>query len=907
MGLHSPVLVPISRALVALLLAVAVAPARAQAQSYDQPFVPPAAPAPAPAAPKLTRPPVLLKPVQPTYPPAALAEKVSADVTLQIDIDAEGHVTNVQVTKPAGGGFDEAATAAATEMEFSPAEIDGKPGKIRIEYVIHFRPPVAAPQPPPAPPSPEPAAPPPPTPPAPVLLRGRMQEKGTREPIRGADVAVVWKAFADATPDQPAEVVTTTDAEGRFEVRGTAPAGVRLIIGDSDHEPCIRDLRPEQLSGNVVPQVSCYQALRTGGQYETRLRVPREGEEVTRHTLSKDEMTTVPGTFGDPLRVILNLPGVARMPYGLGQLIVRGAAPQDSGAFVNGQKVPILYHFLGGPSVLTPNLLEKIDFYPGGFGVHYGRVTAGILDVTTRTEPSTQLHGAADVNLLDSSAYVEGPLGHGVSGAVAARRSYIDLLLPYFVPSSSGSTTVLTTPIYWDYQARVDKELGRFGRLSFFAFGSDDTLHVVSQDPARGDLDLGTRIGFHRLIATWTATAGSWVSRLSPSYGYDIVSFGAGQVAVQTGSHVFGLREDLSRVVTPSLKLMAGLDFQTRLDDLRFHIPIPRRARTFGRTAPALGDVNRDIANIGTAAYFEALWDIHPRLRVVPGLRFDQFHYNKTDRYSLDPRLVARWAITPRLAFKGGVGVYHQPHEPQILDSEFGNPNLPLIWADQYHLGFERRFSDAITLDATAYFLRRHNLAVRDPKLNFNNEGRGRGYGLEVLLRHEITRNFFGWISYTLSRSEQTVETVGNQSDGSNGITSTTKAAYYPTPFDQLHNFILVASYRLRAWEFGTRFRVVTGIPETPINGAIYDSDYSTYRPVEGPTNSIRRQTFHQLDLRIEKTWTRDTWRLGVYLDVQNVYNAQNPEATIYDYRYRASAPVRGLPLLPVLGVRGRF
>ena len=70
---------------------------------------------------------------------------------MMIDIDADGHVSAVQVTKPAGHGFDEAAIAAANEMEFSPAEIDGKPGKIRIEYVMHFVPKVVETPPPPPP------------------------------------------------------------------------------------------------------------------------------------------------------------------------------------------------------------------------------------------------------------------------------------------------------------------------------------------------------------------------------------------------------------------------------------------------------------------------------------------------------------------------------------------------------------------------------------------------------------------------------------------------------------------------------------------------------------------------------------------------------------------------------------
>lgn len=861
----------------------------------------------APPAPKLTRPPALVKSVDPIYPPEALADKLAADVTLLIDIDADGHVAAVQVSKPAGHGFDEAAAAAANEMEFSPAEIDGTPGRIRIEYVMHFVPQVVAAPPPETPPPPP--EPPPPAPTAPVMVRGRLREKGTRDPIVGADVAVIRNApGAPAAANTRAEVVTTTDDQGRFEVRGAAPGGLRLIVSDTEHEPCIHDFSANEIGGSVVPQVNCFARARTS-HYETHVRAKRQHEEVTRHTLSRDELTTVPGTFGDPLRVIQNLPGVARIPYGVGQLVVRGAAPQDSSVFIDGQRVPILFHFLGGPSVLTPNLIDKIDFYPGGFGVHYGRATAGILDVTTNSEPARQLHGNADINLLDSSGYVEGPLGGGVSGGLAARRSYIDLLLPFVVPQQQGSTTVVATPVYWDYQMRASKDVDGAGRVSVSAFGSDDTLHVLSSDPARAELNLGTHIGFHRVVGTWTTTARGWTSKLSPSYGFDASRFDAGVVAVDFGAQVLGLREDLSRRISDHLTLLAGFDGQLRLESLHFHIPIPNLTRTFGRIQPEITTVDRDFADAGNALYLEGLWDVGRGLRLVPGLRGDWFHYNQTDRFTYDPRLVAHWELTPRWALKAGVGIFHQPQQPQILDSVYGNPDLKTIWSDAYHLGFERRFSDVILLDTTFYFLRRHNLPVPERATNFSDQGRGRAYGMELLLRHDITRRFFGWISYTLSRSEQTDSSVGNfDGPGMMGaIPGQRPSTYYPTTFDQTHNFILVASYRLQAWELGTRYRVVTGVPQTPIVGSVFDSDYNTYRPVQGPVNSTRRQLFHQLDLRVERTWTYDTWRFSIYLDVQNVYNAQNPELTIYDFRFRQSAPVRGLPILPILGFRGKF
>ena len=89
--------------------------------------------------------------------------------------------------------------------------------------------------------------------------------------------------------------------------------------------------------------------------YETTVRAKKPPAAVTRYELSQPELTIVPGTFGDPLRVIQNLPGVARTPFGLGALVIRGSSPNDSGVYVEGHRIPILYHFLVGPCVLTPS------------------------------------------------------------------------------------------------------------------------------------------------------------------------------------------------------------------------------------------------------------------------------------------------------------------------------------------------------------------------------------------------------------------------------------------------------------------------------------------------------------------------------------------------------------------------
>jgi hypothetical protein len=76
---------------------------------------------------------------------------------------------------------------------------------------------------------------------------------------------------------------------------------------------------------------------------------------------------------------------------------------------------------------------------------------------------------------------------------------------------------------------------------------------------------------------------------------------------------------------------------------------------------------------------------------------------------------------------------------------------------------------------------------------------------------------------------------------------------------------------------------------------------------LQGRLNSERLPLFHQLDLRVDKMWDYDVWRLRVYLDVQNVYNNQAVEAVMYNYNYSQRTYVRGVPIIPSVGVRGEF
>ena len=160
-------------------------------------------------------------------------------------------------------------------------------------------------------------------------------------------------------------------------------------------------------------------------------------------------------------------------------------------------------------------------------------------------------------------------------------------------------------------------------------------------------------------------------------------------------------------------------------------------------------------------------------------------------------------------------------------------------------------------------------------------------------MRKELTDRLFGWIAYTLSRSDR-VDRPGQ-----------VRRLF---DFDQTHNLTIVASYQLpRGWQLGARLRLISGNPDTPVLGARYTSATDSYLPIYGPTNSTRLPLFHQLDVRIDKVWTFDAWNLDLYLDVLNTYNHRSIEGTQYSYDYSQSSYIGGLPLFPSLGLKGSF
>ncbi len=842
----------------------------------------------APQTPSTVTPPQLKRFVPAQYPPQAEREGREGSVVLQLDIGADGKVGSVAVVNPAGHGFDDNAVEAAKQFEFSPATRGTTPIPSRILYRYSFT--LQAKE-----PSADSAT----GQAAPVekvkSLSGVVRSSAGDVPLPGVTVVV---AGANGKSYE-----AVTDESGAWALLDLAPGPYSVKVRSAGFQPLeVTEQVTEGQATEVIYRLSAE------GMLEVVIRGKRPPREVTKRTLERREIERIPGTNGDALRSIQNLPGVARPPAFAGLLVVRGSAPNDTNVFIDGALVPLVYHFGGLSSVVPTELLEKIDFYPGNFSAQFGRVTGGIVDVGLRSPKGDgKYHGLGQFDLIDGRAMLEGPIpGLKNWNFIASfRRSWFDVWLKPVLNAAGAAVTA--APVYHDFQVMAETRPNARSRFRLLLLGSDDRFEVLSKETAEADPILGGNLrlhtGFWRLMAEYQNDLTDRLSfRSVLAYGQNILDFGVGSLFFNLKTNPLINRTELSYRVAPGVTFHTGIDMWWADSDINVRAPMPPRAGEpnpgpFASRPPM--QVRMQTAVYRPAAYGEVELTPHPRVKIVPGVRVD--YARDIKRWDVSPRVNARYVLHegfPKTTLKGGYGIFSSPPQFQETAPPFGTPGLRFERAVHYSLGFEQEITNRIDLSVEGFYKDLDRLVSRAPdefgQYTYNNLGRGAVVGSEFLLKYRPDSHFFGWIAYTLSRATRK---------------SGPDLPEYLFQYDQTHILTALGSYRLgRGWEFGARFRYVTGNLYTPILGSLYDASAGAYAAVQSPIqNSTRLPAFQQLDLRVDKRWNFGVWRLSTYLDVQNVYYSQNVEGYNYNYNYTKKTPVTGLPIIPSIGIRGEF
>jgi TonB family protein len=864
----------------AILAAAALAaspPAAAQA---------PAAEAQAPGEPTLAAAPVLKALVPAEIPPGTEFPGPEVTVVLSIDVAADGRVETARVESGAGEPFDGAALAAARRFEFEPGRLSTGEG---VPVTVTFRMRIQAP---------------PPPRPLPFVLDGRLLERGSRDPLAGVAVTAAALAPAAGAPPAagpvagegpPARVLAraTTDAEGRFRIE-VEETEFRLSAAPPGHQRL--DVPVQGRAGERREESFLLETA--AGDYETVVSAAAIRREVMKQVVTADQVAESAGTAGDTLKAVLNLPGAARPPLFTGLPILRGSAPGDSQVFLEGQQIPILYHFGGIRSTFAPAFLESIEFVPGNFPVDYGRAQGGVIEVRTRDPRTDGFHGQGDVNFYDVGVALEGGLGGGWSIGGAFRRSWIDTFLPLVIPGDAN-LSFTTAPRFYDFQILTSYRPGPASRLRFAFYGSLDRLASILEQPQNDPTITGVvdaRIGFWNLQA-------SYLSPVAPGIVQETsLQAGLQQIVTQLGPQYFfdlsvtrlSLRSTWTWDASALLQVRGGVDMRLDGADISLNLPdgtgndpVPPS------TLPQIGARQRATL-YAPAAFAEVRIAPLPSLAILPGVRVDW--YGDIHAWAVDPRLLVRWEPFAGTVLRAGVGLYQQPPNPAQSNTATGTPTLLPQRSLQASLGLVQRILDGLSIEVTPFYKALDRQVVSNSAANydpsaprFTNGGTGRVYGVETLVRAALGR-FSGFLAYTYQRSLRTDPGEPER----------------PFDFDQPSLLTAVGNYDLgRGWLAGARLRLVSGNPSTPVTGSIYDAATDVYVPVYGETNSDRLGTFFALDLRIGKTWTFRDWTLELYLDTQNVTNRGNQEGWTYSYDYAQRTAMTGLPILPILGLKG--
>lgn len=859
------------------------------------------APAASEARPALTKAPKLTHFVEAPFPESERSAGTGASVVLELLIDETGQVTAARVVGPASAAFDAAALEAARGFTFEPAEIDGKPAPIKLQYRYDF---VLEQAPPPE-----------------TVLTGEVRRRGSGEPMANVEVTLDTGETA------------VTGADGRFELRGVSPGAHTVRLSGPELAALQTEERLEagQTLGvryDVEPLALAPSgdAAEAADDMEIVVVAPALTRQVVATRVEADSARRMAGTQGDVLKIVENMPGVARASAGSGDVVVWGAAPEDTRVYVDGVRVPALYHYGGLRSVVHSDLVQSVELIPGAYGAAYGRGLGGLVSVDSRDPDDDRVHASLQADLLDASAALHGAVSERVRVSGAVRRGHLRDVLAGGV--AEDTQEFFPIPRYHDASARARYEVSNAHWVELGGMLSSDTVtrQIPSDDPLTRRSET-REIGFDRVFLRYRNEPGDG-SRVSivPWLGRDRSrlrgSFGGTPVELTLDSSLYGLRATWSGPLLPDVTSSVGLDLE--LSSVDGHregsVSAPPRegdARVFGQ--PPADQVNVDTwrASTGSAAPHAevdvALLD--GRLHVVPGLRLEPSFVSVNRRrpaessaadvgafsadLSIQPRLSVRAALGEGLTLKAAYGRYRQPPRAEDLSSVFGNPLLGGSSAAHYLLGGELELGRVLAVEATLFYSRSDELPVRNPlpspavAQTLLAVGEGRSYGAQLLVRQSLSDGVSGWLAYTLQKSERL------DADG---------AGWRPFDFDQTHVLTALVSWQLGlGFDVGARVRVASGYPRTPVVGAYYDARRDRYEPLLGAKNSDRIPTFWQADVRVSKLWLLGTSRLEAYLDVQNVTYHENAEEIVYSADYSQRRYIVGLPILPVIGASISF
>lgn len=744
-------------------------------------------------------------------------------------------------------------------------------------------------------------------------LSGTVIDKYAQKPLSGMTITVV-----------PGEKGAITDVSGQFRI-SAAPGTVSVTISGINYvsktisNVVLTTGNETTLQVEMEPEAKKLDEVVIMNRRNTAKAASLESP-LSVQRMTSEEIKRNPGGNFDISKVIQSLPGVGGGIGGGGfrnDIVIRGGAPSENVYYLDGIEIPVLNHFGtqgsgGGPQgILNANFIEEVKMNTSAFDARYDNALSSVLQFKQKTGNDYKTQGNVIMSATELAVTLDGPLSKKTTYLASIRRSYLQLLFQ--------AIDLPIRPNYWDYQFKTNTKINDKTTLSFIGIGAIDEFSFAA--PKEASPEKLYVINSNPLINQWNYTIGANLKRLT-SKGYwnlalsrntlnnsvdkfednDNPSDATRTLLTDSRETENKLRFDATSTHS-GYKLTYGASMQYADFNNEFY-SVVRRGIYDNSGNPIQQPVSISVINnidfLKYGAFVQLSKKIsQERLALSLGTRIDgnslaNSASNPFKQFS--PRIALSYALTNKTNLNASVGQYYKlPAYTQLAyRSMFSSSTAPgnpreYIASRHYVAGIEHLPNNALRFTIEGFYKQYQNypisifdgVSLANKGTEFGSigneavtqEGKGKAYGLEVLVQKKLTKRFFGIFSYTFYHSKFT---------GSKG-------EYIPASWDNRHLLSTTFGYKFkRNWELGLKFRYQGAAPYTPFDLAASRLNYLTQGTGildNSRFNTLRLDAFNASDVRIDKKWNFRKVTLDVFMDITNWYAAKTPGVDQYTFK----------------------
>ncbi len=736
-----------------------------------------------------------------------------------------------------------------------------------------------------------------------VSVSGLVSDEETGETLPNATIQVAGFDYA-----------TVSNTDGFFSLINIPSDTCTLLINYLGYSVKRIKLDPQLVDAKITVALqsnfSQLQEVTITDQYETPLKI---NEQISKVAFNPKSLSSLPSLGEQDLfRTLQLLPGVSGTNESSAGLVVRGSNPSQNLVLLDGFTIYHLDHFFGVFSALNSKFLKDVQIYKGGYEAKYGGRVSGVVDITGKTGNSTKPTFNFGANLVSVHGSAEIPLGKKANFLFAGRRAFTDIiqsdlyqkLFDISLKNDEQLKRPLDDPLFddiqpdfyfYDVNAKLTFKPSKKDILSLSLYSGKDNLSgensnaQVNFNPPQSFSDKlteNTRWGNNGLSLRWGR---QWTKR----YYTNIIFSGSDFFR----NYNFQYSYELDTAGTDISQAFA-LDQDNTISDTNFTIENEWQVSKnihldFGLSAiehnilynttanQQVVEEREDVGNI-TSLYATTKFLITSKLNLSVGGRLNYHEIN--DETYFEPRANLSYKINERFSLKAAYGKYYQfVNQVQYDDPYNGIQNfwafsnkdgIPIVSSHHYILGGSYKIGTFL-FDLEGYYKDLEGITefnpipffVKDQLLNLELflNGKGRMRGIDFLVEKEIGKHK-GWIGYSFIQSLSSFPSVD-------------QGTYYPSPYDQTHEFKAVYMLTLGKWNLSANWIYGTGrpYPEYDViyfrdsNGAVED-----FVVIKDRTNFKRLPDYHRLDIAGAYKFRFGKFSGEAGLSIFNVYAHEN-------------------------------